>query len=188
MRSYLDFEKPVAELEAKVEELRAMQAAGNGADTGADPDHHQAAVAGLAEHPAGVGRDVDGAGLDAAGRRLPLEAETPPVVRYGIVTNRFNLLEYLGSGYVAPRPAFDKYYADLLERASFLAPDDGNADDKTVLSVPLATPVAPGASITIDLTNTSLHHKVFERAEHGAVDHHRHGLFTVGRNIESAEA
>jgi len=32
MRSYLDFEKPVAELEAKVEELRAMAAAGNGAD------------------------------------------------------------------------------------------------------------------------------------------------------------
>lgn len=28
MRSYLDFEKPVAELEAKVEELRAMQASG----------------------------------------------------------------------------------------------------------------------------------------------------------------
>src|SRR5262245_35131733 len=26
MRSYLDFEKPVAELEAKIEELRAMQA------------------------------------------------------------------------------------------------------------------------------------------------------------------
>ena len=30
MRSYLDFEKPVAELEAKVEELRAMQAGGDG--------------------------------------------------------------------------------------------------------------------------------------------------------------
>jgi acetyl-CoA carboxylase carboxyl transferase subunit alpha len=29
MRSYLDFEKPVAELEAKVEELRAMQESGN---------------------------------------------------------------------------------------------------------------------------------------------------------------
>jgi acetyl-CoA carboxylase carboxyl transferase subunit alpha len=29
MRSYLDFEKPVAELEAKVEELRALQEAGN---------------------------------------------------------------------------------------------------------------------------------------------------------------
>ncbi len=37
MRSYLDFEKPVAELEAKVEELRAMQAAGNAAaDIGDD--------------------------------------------------------------------------------------------------------------------------------------------------------
>ena len=32
MRSYLDFEKPVAELEAKVEELRAMQAADSAAD------------------------------------------------------------------------------------------------------------------------------------------------------------
>jgi acetyl-CoA carboxylase carboxyl transferase subunit alpha len=29
MRSYLDFEKPVAELEAKIEELRAIQASGN---------------------------------------------------------------------------------------------------------------------------------------------------------------
>ena len=29
MRSYLDFEKPVAELEAKVEELRAMGESGD---------------------------------------------------------------------------------------------------------------------------------------------------------------
>ena len=29
MRSYLDFEKPVAELEAKIEELRALQASGD---------------------------------------------------------------------------------------------------------------------------------------------------------------
>ena len=36
MRSYLDFEKPVAELEAKVEELRAMQAAGNATDISED--------------------------------------------------------------------------------------------------------------------------------------------------------
>jgi acetyl-CoA carboxylase carboxyl transferase subunit alpha len=34
MRSYLDFEKPVAELEAKVEELRAMQAAGDAVAVG----------------------------------------------------------------------------------------------------------------------------------------------------------
>ena len=36
MRSYLDFEKPVAELEAKVEELRAMQDAGNATDIADD--------------------------------------------------------------------------------------------------------------------------------------------------------
>jgi acetyl-CoA carboxylase carboxyl transferase subunit alpha len=36
MRSYLDFEKPVAELEAKIEELRAMHAAGNAADIAED--------------------------------------------------------------------------------------------------------------------------------------------------------
>ena len=36
MRTYLDFEKPVAELEAKVEELRAMQAAGNATDIADD--------------------------------------------------------------------------------------------------------------------------------------------------------
>src|SRR6202167_3461880 len=34
MRSYLDFEKPVAELEAKVEELRALQAGGDGGAIG----------------------------------------------------------------------------------------------------------------------------------------------------------
>src|SRR5947208_13420336 len=36
MRSYLDYEKPVAELEAKVEELRAMQEGGNSADIAED--------------------------------------------------------------------------------------------------------------------------------------------------------
>jgi acetyl-CoA carboxylase carboxyl transferase subunit alpha len=36
MRSYLDFEKPVAELEAKVEELRAMQATDNAVAIGED--------------------------------------------------------------------------------------------------------------------------------------------------------
>ena len=36
MRSYLDFEKPVAELEAKVEELRAMQQAGTAVAIGDD--------------------------------------------------------------------------------------------------------------------------------------------------------
>ena len=45
--------------------------------------------------------------------------------------------------------------ADLLPRAQFIAPDDGNADDRTVLAVPLDRPVAPGESIDVDMTWTS---------------------------------
>ena len=32
------------------------------------------------------------------------------------------------------------------DRLRFIAPDDGNADDRTVLAVPLDTPVAPGGT------------------------------------------
>jgi acetyl-CoA carboxylase carboxyl transferase subunit alpha len=45
MRSYLDFEKPVAELEAKVEELRAMAAAGNATDITEDINRLEAKAA-----------------------------------------------------------------------------------------------------------------------------------------------
>lgn len=41
--------------------------------------------------------------------------------------------------------------ADLLAGAAFIAPDDGNADDRTVLRVPLPRAVAPGESITLDV-------------------------------------
>jgi acetyl-CoA carboxylase carboxyl transferase subunit alpha len=42
MRSYLDFEKPVAEIEAKVDELRALQARGDGVDLAAEIEQLQA--------------------------------------------------------------------------------------------------------------------------------------------------
>jgi acetyl-CoA carboxylase carboxyl transferase subunit alpha len=45
IRSYLDFEKPVAELEAKVEELRAMQAADSAADITEDINRLEAKAA-----------------------------------------------------------------------------------------------------------------------------------------------
>ena len=45
MRSYLDFEKPVAELEAKIEELRAMQETGNATDIADDIERLQAKAA-----------------------------------------------------------------------------------------------------------------------------------------------
>ena len=40
--------------------------------------------------------------------------------------------------------------ANLLDRARFVAEDDGNQDDRTVLAVPLDQPVAPGETIDID--------------------------------------
>jgi acetyl-CoA carboxylase carboxyl transferase subunit alpha len=42
MRSYLDFEKPVAELEAKVEELKAMESSGNAVSIGDEIQRLQA--------------------------------------------------------------------------------------------------------------------------------------------------
>lgn len=52
---------------------------------------------------------------------------------------------------------------DLLTGATFIAPDDGNADDRTVLSVPLPRAVAPGESVSIDVTWTSHVPRVYSR-------------------------
>ena len=41
---------------------------------------------------------------------------------------------------------------DLTPHMHFVAPDDGNADDETVMAVPLPEAVPPGGSVTIELT------------------------------------
>lgn len=40
---------------------------------------------------------------------------------------------------------------DLTKAIQFIQPDDGNKDDQTVIEVPLATPVKPGASIRLNI-------------------------------------
>ncbi len=40
---------------------------------------------------------------------------------------------------------------DLTRDAAFIAPDDGNPDDRTVLRVPLPRPVAPGETIEVEI-------------------------------------
>jgi hypothetical protein len=52
---------------------------------------------------------------------------------------------------------------NLIDRATFIAPDDGNADDKTVLRVPLDWPVAPGHAIEIELAWTARVPRTFAR-------------------------
>lgn len=41
--------------------------------------------------------------------------------------------------------------ADLTKSIQFIAPDDGNKDDQTVIRVPLPTPVAPGGQIRLEM-------------------------------------
>jgi hypothetical protein len=52
---------------------------------------------------------------------------------------------------------------DLLPGARFIAPDDGNAEDRTVLAVPLPRPVAPGETIDVDLAWTARVPRTFAR-------------------------
>jgi len=53
--------------------------------------------------------------------------------------------------------------ADLTTVMRFIAPDDGNADDRTVLAARLPQAVAPGASLTIELTWTAHVPRTFAR-------------------------
>ena len=52
---------------------------------------------------------------------------------------------------------------DLTSRLRFIAPDDGNADDRTVVEVPLDTPVAPGATINVQVAWSSQVPRTFAR-------------------------
>jgi hypothetical protein len=51
----------------------------------------------------------------------------------------------------------------LLPSAHYIAPDDGNTADRTVLAVPLRTPVPPGGSIELDLAWTAHVPRTFDR-------------------------
>ncbi|MCP4644001.1 MAG: M1 family metallopeptidase, partial [bacterium] len=44
---------------------------------------------------------------------------------------------------------------DLTQRMEFIHPDDDNADDKTVIRVPLPRPVGPGASVAVEIDFTA---------------------------------
>ncbi len=55
---------------------------------------------------------------------------------------------------------------DGIDRASsrrFIAPDDGNAEDETVIAVPLATAAAPGTTVTIEMSWTAHVPRTFAR-------------------------
>lgn len=53
---------------------------------------------------------------------------------------------------------------DLTAKIEFIHPDDDNADDRTVIRVPLSQPLAPGQRITLNLKFTSRLPRVFARS------------------------
>ena len=52
---------------------------------------------------------------------------------------------------------------DVTSTMRFVAPDDGNTDDRTVVEVPLAAPVAPGATVNIQMAWSSRVPRTFAR-------------------------
>ena len=52
---------------------------------------------------------------------------------------------------------------DVTSRLRFIAPDDGNGDDRTVVELPLDTPVAPGGTIALQIGWTSRVPRTFSR-------------------------
>lgn len=61
----------------------------------------------------------------------------------------------LGEGTVSP--------IDLTDEVTYIAPDDGNPDDETVLLVPLPQPISPGNTIRVELEWTSRVPRTFAR-------------------------
>jgi Peptidase family M1 domain len=58
--------------------------------------------------------------------------------------------------------------ADLTKSMQFIAPDDGNAEDRTVIRVPLPKPLGPGQEITLDIDfHTRLPHVFARTGYHG---------------------
>ena len=52
---------------------------------------------------------------------------------------------------------------DLTSRAEYIAPDDGNPDDRTVMAVPLPQDVRPGETVNVELEWTSKIPRTFAR-------------------------
>jgi Peptidase family M1 domain len=56
---------------------------------------------------------------------------------------------------------------DVTSRLRFIAPDDGNSDDRTVAEIPLESPVAPGETVNVQIAWSSRVPRTFART--GAV-------------------
>ncbi len=77
--------------------------------------------------------------------------------------DRLDINEKLNWGWIDVTSMKVKGGEDLTGKIKFIHPDDDNADDETVISVPLAKPVPPGGSITLEINFISKLPKIFAR-------------------------
>ena len=112
-------------------------------------DGHRPAVSSVLERVAEQPVDVAARGEPRRG------AEPRQPARRGLVAHRRHVDRLVASGGSAP--------ADLTALQHFIAPDDGNADDQTVMAVPLPRPVAPGGGVTVEVKWTAHVPRTFAR-------------------------
>lgn len=75
-----------------------------------------------------------------------------------------NRMQIVSSGLTDITPLGEEgSVADLTDKISFIQPDDDNAEDMTVISVPLPQPLEPGQLITLDVDFTSRMPEIFAR-------------------------
>ena len=74
-----------------------------------------------------------------------------------------NQMQIVSEGLSDATPLGGERNVDLTDRITFIQPDDDNAEDMTVISVPLPEPLAPGESITLDVDFTSRMPEIFAR-------------------------
>ena len=78
--------------------------------------------------------------------------------------DRFNTSSKLNWGWIDVLSMKVKNGEDLTSKIKYIHPDDNNADDETVISVPLNRPVLPGKEITLNIKFESKLPKVFARS------------------------
>ena len=90
-------------------------------------------------------------------------------------SSRGHLLEKDAWGWIDVKRLAIDGGADLTRSIRFIQPDDGNTDDQSVISVPLPAPVAPGASIRLNIDFLAKLPRVFARTGF------RQNFFLVGQ-------
>ncbi len=67
-------------------------------------------------------------------------------------------------GYITVKSLRVKEGEDLTSRMEFIQPDDGNADDQTVMRIPLPAPVAPQEKVALEIEFEAKLPRVFARS------------------------